>query len=60
MKARHESITAAEVNSMDQRIIRVDIPPAHTGIMAALRRAFDEAAEAPCDRDFSELLRRLN
>jgi hypothetical protein len=54
-----EKIEAAEVN-MDRRIIRVDIPPAHAGITAALRRAFEAAATEPCDRDFAELLRRLN
>jgi hypothetical protein len=45
---------------MDRRIIRVDIPPEHAGITAALRRAFEAAAAEPCDRDFAELLRRLN
>ena len=30
------------------------------GITAALRRAFEAAASEPCDRDFAELLRRLN
>ena len=60
MKVGNESLTAAAVNSMDRRIIQVDFPPAHAGIMAALRRAFEEAAAEPCDRDFSELLRRLN
>ncbi|MFL6764028.1 MAG: hypothetical protein ACJ8FO_02395 [Sphingomicrobium sp.] len=45
---------------MDRRIIRVDVPPAHAGIMAALRRAFEAAAMEPCDRDFDDLLRRLN
>jgi len=45
---------------MDRRIIRVDIPPVHAGIMAALRRAFEAVAAEPCDRDFTELLRRLN
>jgi hypothetical protein len=54
-----EKIEDAEVN-MDRRIIRVDIPPAHAGITAALRRAFEAAASEPCDRDFAELLRRLN
>jgi hypothetical protein len=54
-----EQIEDAEVN-MDRRIIRVDIPPAHAGITAALRRAFEAAASEPCDRDFAELLRRLN
>jgi len=28
--------------------------------MAALRRAFETAAAEPSDRDFTELLRRLN
>ena len=45
---------------MDRRIIRVDMPPAHAGIMTALRRAFEAAACEPSDRDFSELLRKLN
>ena len=45
---------------MDRRIIRVEVPPAHAGIMAALRRAFEAAASEPSDRDFAELLRRLN
>ena len=52
--------TASEVRSMERRLIRVDAPPAHAGIMAALRRAFEAAASEPCDRDFDELLRRLN
>ena len=46
--------------SMDRRIIRVDIPPAHAGITAALRRAFAPANDDPCEQDFSDLLRRLN
>jgi len=45
---------------MDRRIIRVDVAPAHAGIMAALRRAFEAAAAEPSDRDFAELLRQLN
>ena len=52
-------MTAAELN-MDRQIIRVDIPPAHAGLTAALRRAFQAAAEEPCERDFADLLRRLN
>jgi hypothetical protein len=59
VNAEREQIEDAEVN-MDRRIIRVDIPPAHAGITAALRRAFEAAATEPCDRDFAELLRRLN
>ena len=46
--------------SMDRDIIRVDFPLANAGIAAALRRAFQAAAEEPTDRDFEALLRRLN
>jgi hypothetical protein len=60
MKAGSEIFAASEVNSMDRRLIRVDIPLAHAGITAALRRAFEAAATEPCDRDFAELLRKLN
>jgi hypothetical protein len=59
VNSEREQITAAEFN-MDRRIIRIDIPPAHAGITAALRRAFQAAAEEPCERDFADLLRRLN
>ncbi|HKX90881.1 MAG TPA: hypothetical protein VJM15_00435 [Sphingomicrobium sp.] len=45
---------------MERRLIHVEVPPAHAGIMAALRRAFEAAASEPTDRDFTELLRRLN
>jgi hypothetical protein len=45
---------------MDRRIIQVDMPPSHAGIMAALRRAFEAAAAEPSDRDFADLLRQLN
>lgn len=45
---------------VDRRIIRVDTPPEHAGVMAALRRAFENAAREPCERDFADLLRRLN
>jgi hypothetical protein len=60
MKLEHEDVAAPELRNMDRRVIRVDIPPAHAGIMAALRRAFEAAASEPCDRDFAELLRKLN
>ncbi len=59
MKSEGEQTTAAAFN-MDRRIIRIDVPPAHAGITAALRRAFEAAATEPCDRDFAELLRQLN
>lgn len=45
---------------MDRQIIQVNMPSAHAGITAALRRAFEAAASDPSDRDFAELLRRLN
>lgn len=60
MKLEQEELSAADLSAMDRQVIRVDIPPAHAGITAALRRAFQEAATEPCDRDFDELLRRLN
>lgn len=59
MELEHENV-APEWNTMDRRVIQVDIPPAHAGITAALRRAFEAAASEPCERDFAELLRRLN
>jgi hypothetical protein len=46
--------------AMDRRLIQVENPSAHAGITAALRRAFEAAASEPCDRDFAELLRKLN
>ncbi len=49
-----------EIPSLDREIIRVDFPLANAGIAAALRRAFQAAADEPTDRDFESLLRRLN
>jgi hypothetical protein len=60
MKLERENAAAAELNAMDRQVIRVDVPPAHAGITAALRRAFEAAAHDPCERDFADLLRRLN
>ena len=60
MKLERENVAASEFENMDRRVIRVDIPPAHAGITSALRRAFEAAAAEPCDRDFAELLRKLN
>ena len=59
MKLEQQSVSASDLNR-DRRQIRVDVPPTHAGIMAALRRAFEAAAMEPGDRDFAELLRRLN
>jgi hypothetical protein len=60
MKVESDLVTVSEASCMDRRVIRVDMPSAHAGIMTALRRAFEAAASEPCDRDFAELLRRLN
>jgi len=59
MKLEHEQLATAQWDS-DRQLIRVDVPRGHAGITAALRRAFEAAANEPCDRDFAELLRRLN
>ncbi|HZU50552.1 MAG TPA: hypothetical protein VE968_01620 [Sphingomicrobium sp.] len=45
---------------MDRRVIRVDMPPTHAGITAALRRAFEAAGAGDDARQFADLLRRLN
>jgi hypothetical protein len=50
---------AAAEHSMDRRIIRVELPPAHAGVTAALRRAFAAAPAPHTDRDFEDLLSRL-
>ena len=46
-------------SSMDRRIIRVELPPAHAGVTAALRRAFAATPPGSDDRQFQELLARL-
>jgi hypothetical protein len=60
MKVERQSRSASDWNAIDRRVIRVDMPPTQAGITAALRRAFEAAASEPSDRDFAELLRRLN
>jgi len=60
MKLERETVAAPELHSIDRQVIQVDVPPAHAGITAALRRAFEAAAQEPCDRDFADLLRKLN
>jgi hypothetical protein len=60
MNKDHDTREVERISRMDRRIIEVEIPPSHAGIMAALRRAFEAAASEPCDRDFAELLRQLN
>jgi hypothetical protein len=60
MKFKNEDVSGVESGMMDRRVFQVEIPPAHAGITAALRRAFAAAAAEPCDHDFAELLRKLN
>jgi len=60
MKMERGTLSTSELNTMDRRVIRVDMSPTQAGITAALRRAFEAAASEPCDRDFADLLRRLN
>ncbi len=59
MKPEQDPMATA-VMDMDRRVIRVDMPPEHAGVMAALRRAFETAAREPSDHDFEGLLRRLH
>ena len=44
----------------DRRVIRIDGLPDQAGIAAALRRAFAAGRQDDCDRDFADLLDRLN
>jgi hypothetical protein len=60
MNTEREVFAVSDLNALDRRVIRVDMPPEHAGITAALRRAFEAAASEPSDRDFAELLRSLN
>ena len=60
MKFERDDFAMPELNAMDRRIIQVDMASAHAGIMTALRRAFEAAASEPSDRDFADLLRKLN
>jgi len=59
MKLERDNASESDLSCMDRRVIRVDLPVAHAGVTAALRRAFEAAASEPT-RDFDELLRRLN
>ena len=60
MKLERDTVSATELNAMDRRVIRIDTSPTQAGITTALRRAFEAATAEPSDRDFAELLRRLN
>ena len=60
MELERSTLSASEPNMMDRRVIRVDMTPTQAGITAVLRRAFEAAASEPCERDFADLLRRLN
>ena len=60
MNVDREDRPVPQLNQIDRRIIQLDMRPGHAGITAALRRAFEAAASEPSDRDFAELLRKLN
>jgi hypothetical protein len=47
-------------STRDRELIRLDSASDHFGITAALRRAFAEPPSEPIDRDFEELLLKLN
>lgn len=55
----HKKAAGAANESMDRRIIRVELPPAHAGVTAALRRAFAQVPVVNDDRQFDDLLERL-
>ena len=44
----------------DRRLIQIDAFPDQAGIAAALRRAFAAGRQDESDRDFADLLERLN
>jgi hypothetical protein len=54
----HKAAGSSE-SSMDRRIIRVELPPAHAGVTAALRKAFAAVPNGNDERQFDELLSRL-
>ena len=61
MNVESEMDSASERSrSIDRQTIHVDMDSTQAGIAAALRRAFQAAAAEPSDRDFADLLRRLN
>ncbi|WP_169738069.1 hypothetical protein [Sphingomonas astaxanthinifaciens] len=61
MKSASEmkAATVEENGHMDRRIIRVELPPAHAGVTAALRRAFAAEPLSSDERAFEDLLARL-
>ncbi|GLR47511.1 hypothetical protein GCM10007925_12230 [Sphingomonas astaxanthinifaciens DSM 22298] len=54
-----KAATVEENGHMDRRIIRVELPPAHAGVTAALRRAFAAEPLSSDERAFEDLLARL-
>jgi hypothetical protein len=60
MNVERDKIAGSGMNTGDRQVIQVDFTATHAGITAALRRAFEAAAHEPSDRDFAELIRRLN
>ena len=58
MHAMRKELMGAD--EMEKDFIRFEMPQSNAGITAALRRAFQAAANEPSDRDFEALLARLN
>ena len=52
-------VAASEDGLMGRRIIRVELPPEHAGVTAALRKAFMAVPDEDCDEYLDELIRRL-
>lgn len=52
-------VAASENGLMDRRIIRVELPPEHAGVTAALRKAFMAVPDGNCNEYLDELIRRL-
>jgi hypothetical protein len=59
MKSNHPACSAADA-SFERKLIRFDLPSAHAGVTAALRRAFAPVDDHGRDREFDELLKLLN
>lgn len=59
MESNRHLESATDV-SFERKFIRIDVPSAHAGITAALRRAFAPVEDNGHARDFEELLRKLN
>jgi hypothetical protein len=59
MKSARHLCSATDVN-VERKFIRVDVPSAHAGITAALRRAFAPVEDRCRAGEFETLLDKLN